>query len=79
MEIEKEFNLVFYHRESGKMYRVKRITRLDFILIDPEDYLETRVRLALSRHALDKAFYADKENGKRQKKVRLDFTKKIDH
>lgn len=71
--MNEEFNLVFYHRETGKMYRAKRITRLDFIILDPD----TNTKLPLSRHALDKSFKADKNNGKRQRKIRLNFKKKI--
>lgn len=69
MEENKDFNLVFYHKETGKKYLGKRITKHDYRIMDPE----TKVKLPISRHALDKSFKADKENGKRQKKIRLNF------
>jgi hypothetical protein len=38
--------------------------------------LETGAKLAISRYALDKAYKADRANGKRQKKYRLNFEKR---
>jgi hypothetical protein len=67
--MNEDFNLVYYHKETGKEYRVKKITRLNVRILDPE----TGAKLDLSKYALDKSFKADKDNGKRQKKIRLNF------
>lgn len=69
MEIEKEFNLIYYHRVTGEMVRVKKVTRNDCVIYDPE----TKTRLPLSKWALDKSYEACKTNQKRQRKVRLNF------
>lgn len=68
-----EFNLVYFHKETGEEYWVKRVTRLDFVIYDPR----TKARIPLSYDALKKAFRACPSNGKRQKKVKLDFRKRL--
>lgn len=65
------YNLIYYHKETGKKYEVKRVTRLDYRIRDPED--ETKTSLALSAWALSRSFRADKDNAKNQKKVQLNF------
>jgi hypothetical protein len=67
------FNLVYFHKETGEEYWVKRVSRLDFIIYDPR----TKTKLPLSEFALRKAFRACPTNGKRQKKVKLDFRKRV--
>lgn len=67
-----DFNLTYYSRETGVAYRVKQITRHDYIIMD----METGTKLPISKWALTKGFRADKNNGKKQKRVRLDFRKK---
>ena len=67
------FNLKYFHKESGEEYWVKRVTRLDFVIYDPR----TKARLPLSYDALKKAYRACETNGKRQKKVKLDFRKRV--
>lgn len=69
MEENKDFNLVFYHKETGEKFLGKRVTKHDYVIMD----IDTKTKLRLSRYALDKAFDADKDNEKRQKKVRLNF------
>lgn len=67
-----DFNLIYYHRETGVAYKVKRVNRLNFVILDPE----SSTKLHLSAWALRKSFRADKNNGKRQKKVKLDFRRR---
>lgn len=66
------FNLVYYHRESGEKYLVKKVSRHDCIILD----LETKTKLPVSLFYLEKNFKADRDNWKRQKKVRLVFRKR---
>jgi hypothetical protein len=68
-----DYNLIYIHKETRKEYLVKRVTRLDFRIKDP-DYPETS--LPLSYHALHSAYEAHPDNQKRQKKVKLDFRKR---
>lgn len=67
--MNQDYSLVYYHRETGKKVFVKWVTRLDFIILDPE----TGVKLPLSRYALDKAYKADKSNNKIKNKSRINF------
>lgn len=66
-----DFNLIYFHRETGEEYRVKKISRLDCIILD----ITTGTKLPLSSWFLGKYYVADKDNHKRQKKVRLNFRK----
>lgn len=70
--MSEEFNLVYYHRETGKEYKVKFVTVHDYVILDPE----TGARLPISSWALNKAYRADKNNRKRQRKRKLDFRKR---
>lgn len=63
------FNLIFIHKETGEEYRVKGITRYDYIIEDPE----TKTKMPISRAALLRMFTSHKDNGKNQKRVRLNF------
>jgi hypothetical protein len=70
--MENDLNLIYYHRISGDPYRVKRITKDDYVI----EYPETSERVMVTKRFLDKGWVADKENGKKQKKHRLDFTRR---
>lgn len=67
-----EFNLIYYHKETGKEYRAKLVTIHDYVLLDPE----TGARLPISSWALNRAYRADKGNKKRQRRRKLDFRKR---
>ena len=69
--MSEDFNLTYYSKETGVAYRVKKITRHDYIIMDPE----TKTKLPISKWALNQGFKADKDNGKNQKRIRLDFRK----
>lgn len=71
-----DFNLVYYHRETEKKYLAKRVTKDDYVILDPE-FPDARLRL--SAYAINKAYKADKNNSKRQRKVRLNFEKRKDN
>ena len=62
-----DYNLIYYHRETGRKYLAKRITKDDYVILDP-DFPEARLRLSL--YALNKAYEADKGNFKRRKKIK---------
>lgn len=64
-----DYNLIYYHKESGKMYLAKRVTKLDYILYDPE----TETKLPISSWAISQSYNADKGNHKRKKRVGLKF------
>lgn len=66
------FNLTYYSRETGIAYKVKKITRHDYIIMDEE----TKTKLPISKWALNKSFRACRNNEKNQKRVRLEFKKK---
>ena len=67
--MENDLNLVYYHRTTNELYRVKRVTLHDYVIEHPE----TGERILVTKRFLDKGWVADRENGKRQKKHRINF------
>lgn len=67
--MNKDFNLVYYHKETGEKYFVKMISKHDYIVLDPR----TNTKLPLSKHFLDKYFKSDKRNSKSKEKTKLQF------
>lgn len=67
--IESEFRLKYTHKETGKEVRVKMVTRLDYVIWDPE----TKTRTPISRSRLIAEYDADKGNRKPTKRARLNF------
>lgn len=55
-----EYRLIYFHKETGKEYRGKMVTRLNYILVDPE----TQEKIPISRHALTRDYRASKKNSK---------------
>jgi len=70
--MENDLNLIYYHRATNEPYRVKRVTKDDYVI----EYPETLERRRVTKRFLDKGWAADKENGRKQKKHRLDFTRR---
>ena len=70
--MSEDFNLTYYSKETGVAYKVKKITRHDYIIMDEE----TKTKLPISKWALNQGFRACRNNGKNQKRVRIDFRKK---
>lgn len=68
------YNLVYYHKVTGKKYLAKRIIKGEYIILDPD----TGAKLPLSGWALGQAYEADKDNGKNQSKRKLNFEKRIE-
>jgi hypothetical protein len=62
------FNLIYYHRVTGEAYRVKMVTRYDYVIEYP--YGE---KVRVTQPFLRKNFKACKTNNKRQRKQRLNF------
>lgn len=55
-----EYRLIYFHKESGKEYRGKMVSRLDYILLDPK----TGEKTPITRHKLTKEYRASKKNSK---------------
>lgn len=69
--MEEEFRLEYVHRETRKKFRGKMVTRLDYVLIDPE----TMQRFPVTRHFLLKDYEAAASNNRAGKKNRIKFKK----
>lgn len=71
--MENDLNLIYHHKVTGEKYRVKRVTKDDYVLEDPE----TEERVMITKRFLDKGWDADKDNKKKQRKHRLNFENRI--
>jgi hypothetical protein len=65
MDREKEYNLIYVCKETGREFRVKRITKNDYKILD----LSTGEATAISSSRLRKFYIADKGNAKRQRRA----------
>lgn len=63
-----EFNLIYYHRHTGEPYKVKRVTKNDFIILYPDGE-----RVRISEYFLKKVWRPDKNNNKPRMRSRLNF------
>lgn len=68
-----DYRLIYHHKETGKKYLVKMVTRLDYVLLDPE----TMVKTPISRGMLSKNYISAPENKIPQNKNKLKFRRRL--